>query len=74
VATTKKQAISTIVLGLAVGVGPALLIVVLRALTENAVAPAAARMERILAGAAVFGALIVVAGVVRLWRALRAAP
>jgi hypothetical protein len=66
-----KRGPSTIALGLAVGGGPAGLIVVLRALTETAAAQAAPRMERILWGAVAFGACIVVAGVVRLVRERR---
>lgn len=62
---------STIVLGLAVGGGPAGLIVVLRALTEDAAAQAAPRMERILWGAVAFGACIVVAGVARVIKEAR---
>lgn len=48
-----------------------MLVVVLRELTRDAAAAAAVRMERILLFVVAFGALIVVAGVVRLVRAQR---
>ena len=66
-----KRGVSTILLGLAVGGGPAGLIVVLRSLVEDAAAQAAPRMERILWGGVVFGALIVVAGAARLFGDVR---
>lgn len=64
-----KRGVATIVLGLAVGGGPLGLVFVLRSLTEDAAAQAAPRMERILWGGVAFGALLVVAGIVRLARA-----